>query len=235
MWAILSHLDRADLTNAANVCVRFNKQAVSVFKTKFSHKLEFTGDCTFKAAKNSLQTFGSLVQTIDIQEQLVPELEENVLHTIVEYCATSLEQIFLDGYNFAKSLNIHSLSVCKGLREFKVMNCYGKIDLFSTSFENLTTFSVIGSTDMLKFFSNYNSPTNGNVKKIVLEQSRGIPLGLRTWRVIYNINQFKNLTELEYNVRGGNVFEDDDDAEADGFQNLTSLKVLKYNLSTKLA
>lgn len=62
--AVLSNLSLADITNAANACVRFNQQAKAVFSTKHQ-RMDLT-EFSATDAKNSIKTFGSLAHSIDI-------------------------------------------------------------------------------------------------------------------------------------------------------------------------
>lgn len=54
-----------DLARAANVCVRFNELAESVFSTDKYKKFDFT-KCNYTEVKTTLEKFGSLSQSIDI-------------------------------------------------------------------------------------------------------------------------------------------------------------------------
>lgn len=84
-------LDLSDLTNAANVWVRFSQQAKSVFSTKFK-KLDLN-NCARQYTK-LLQTFGSVAQSIDINVDFC-STEINVLATIARYCSSMLKELTL--------------------------------------------------------------------------------------------------------------------------------------------
>lgn len=83
---ILSKLDQLDLANAANVCIRFNGLAKSVFSTKFK-KLDLT-NFNYEQEEKLLQTFGSVAHCIDIKGM-------NALAMANRYCSSMLKELTL--------------------------------------------------------------------------------------------------------------------------------------------
>lgn len=115
---ILSNLSLVNLTNAANVCVRFNQQAKAVFSAKYK-RLNLT-KCSIEEAKNSIQTFGSLAHSIDIEgfpptvethqaSEYVdciwgPENNSEILSMIDSFCTFVLSEIKLIEFDFEDTL-----------------------------------------------------------------------------------------------------------------------------------
>lgn len=115
---ILSNLSLVNLTNAANVCVRFNQQAKAVFSAKYK-RLNLT-KCSIEEAKNSIQTFGSLAHSIDIEgfpptvethqaSEYVdciwgPENNSEILSMIDSFCTSVLSEIKLIEFDFEDTL-----------------------------------------------------------------------------------------------------------------------------------
>lgn len=99
---ILFILTEPDLTNAANVCVRFNELAKTVFSDKF--KQLNLNECSHEEAKNSLMTFGSLAESIDYKSKYatVPEggYDGEILNMIAQYCNLVLKKLTINAFNF---------------------------------------------------------------------------------------------------------------------------------------
>lgn len=135
--AILLQLNLLDLTSAANVCIRFNEQAKSVFSTKFKKKLNLN-ECSHQEAINSLQTFGALAQSIDVKSKtsnLSKSRHENEILTAIAVCCTDAEEAALN--NAEVSSNLKELI----LREFHFiieLPLYIKFDKALSKLERLS-------------------------------------------------------------------------------------------------
>lgn len=127
--SILLPLNLSDLTSAANVCLRFNEQAKSVFSIERKKKLALT-DGNYEAAKASLQTFGSLAQSVHVDGSVSPcsfgtkrdEFETEFLNIINNCCTSQLIELQLD---FELTPNsavwlMHQLTCLKRFR-FKIL------------------------------------------------------------------------------------------------------------------
>lgn len=257
---IFSKLRLVDLTNAANVCVRFSHVAEFVFTSKYK-KIQFNNECgyTHNDAKSAIETFGPLIREIDIQAHFVPELD--ILSLLAEHCS-SLVQINFNEYdfttvnfvetNFARLLYglqsltfdacllpehmLHFLSFCRELKCLKIGYCSIDINIFKAPVVNqLTEIHLVNSVHLLKHFAKHNFRVKNKMKKIVLEQSRGIPRELKIKKLLDKIAAFENVTELQYNVASGNIFDDDYADDFGFFGKLPLLNSLEFNLSWKSA
>lgn len=99
---ILSHLNQSDLINAANVCMRFNEQAKSIFSNKIK-QLNLI-KCSYEEAQKSLDAFGSLAQSIHIKANFSARHEVKILSTIARCCTSKLKELQFHDFRFKSKL-----------------------------------------------------------------------------------------------------------------------------------
>lgn len=111
---MLSNLNLIDLTNAANVCVRFNHQAKVVFSSKYHNKLDLS-KWSLDQTKTAIQTFGPLAHSIDIigfpADVTIGESEYNhfiwgpennseILSMVDAFCTSKLRELKFIEFHF---------------------------------------------------------------------------------------------------------------------------------------
>lgn len=238
---ILSKLDQIDLANAANVCIRFNGLAKSVFSTKFK-QLDLTNR-NYEYAEKLLQTFGSVAYCIDIKGM-------NALAMANRYCSSMLKELTLRecGYDdqlsndlkfdlvFSKletlsfidcrrlsGLN-NFLSACVDLKVLRIKRCF--VYEFNMpvwpKLEEIRMRRVRGDEQFL----NRIIATNSNVTKlsvIICEFSK----------IFRNVVQnLPNLVELE--IKENRWYDTNLAADIRSLGYLTALKVFKFYFNGSL-
>lgn len=108
--AIFFNLNLLDLTNIANVCIKFNEEAKTVYAIR--HKKIDLSKWSRKNGINILQTFGSLTQSIKVTSgnnvYIDGKYETEIISTINRYCTPSLSELTL--YDFWFSLEVSSMT-----------------------------------------------------------------------------------------------------------------------------
>lgn len=143
---ILSNLSLVDLTNAANVCVRFNLQARTVFSTKYQ-RLDLI-EYAIEKAKNIIQTFGSLAHSIDIKA--FPE-------SVTDYGDGN---IIFDPKDYSEILSMIDSCCTPVLRELKLI----EYDFEDTHYNEKLHGSAFNTLEKLIF---QNCQLTSNVKSLL--------------------------------------------------------------------
>lgn len=102
LHAILSKLNKHDLASAANVCTRFNNQAISIFLSKFKKLNLFSS--SLEEAKHLMQTFGSVAPSIEIRGFYPKEREIDILSMIAQCSVPVLKRLLVVGFSFKFNL-----------------------------------------------------------------------------------------------------------------------------------
>lgn len=117
--------DIRDYHNAANVCTRFQANALKCFPTKLK-VLEIDADMPSADALGILKLFGHLLQSVDWWESDIERLEDaEILNAITTYCAKTLK-IF--------EIKKQNLNVSNVLPQFTAL------ETFATRISNVTNF-----------------------------------------------------------------------------------------------
>lgn len=146
---VFAYFDLFDLSNAANVCTRFNQHATAMFENKYkdldlSRENRGFQKISKEEFDNIFQHFGSLIRTLKIDKlSLVDKVP--FLRTASRYCTAlkqlemcsfpitgklmknrqlfeKLEELYLDYCEFGKKVNdLHS--VCPELKSLKLEDC----------------------------------------------------------------------------------------------------------------
>lgn len=250
---ILSNLNQLDLTSAANVCTRFNEQAKAVFSSKFK-KLDlarFSND----EAKIALQTFGSLIRSIDINS--FHRFEMEILIMIIKFCKkcvlkelkitdflfknkmhngididtalTKLEKLSLN-FCFLKKSAMNFLALCTELKILHLNNCSFYDDIHLPKFNQLDELRVDGGVGIGNLHLNGFIASHPTLRKLSLAQV-GYPSVCASKTMLTIAQNLPNLLELEVNMNTINRTEFA--ASLFCLGTLTSLKVLKLNLNSQ--
>lgn len=95
-----------DLTNVADVCVRFNTVAKEVFSSKFANTIISDDskshidyfELNFNSAEKLLRNFGQLMLSLEIKGQPFLNMEAFFLKLIGYYCSSSLQKLSLSKF-----------------------------------------------------------------------------------------------------------------------------------------
>lgn len=177
---ILSNLSLVDLTNAANVCVRFNQQSKAVFSAKYK-RLDLT-ECSNEEAKKSIQTFGSLAHSIDI-EGFPPS---------VTYLSSEYGECIWGPENNSEILSMIDLYCTSALSELKLI----EFDFEDTLYDKVILGSAFNTMQKLVF---YNCQLTSNVKGLLAlcNELKVLELNKCSWS--YEdicVSKYKKLEEL---------------------------------------
>lgn len=181
MHEIFSNLNLVDLTNAANVCVRFNQQAKELFSAKYK-RLDLT-ECSIENAKNSIQAFGSLAHAIDIEE--FPP-------TISIYESTEYGDVLDESENNSEILSMIDSCCTSALNEVKLI----EFDFEDTRYDKVIHDSAFSTLKKLAF---YNCQLTSNVKGLLAlcNELKALEFYKCSWS--YEdicVSKYKNLEEL---------------------------------------
>lgn len=226
LHAILSKLNQLDLASAANVCTRFNNQAISVFLSKFK-KLNL-GRNSHEEAKHLMQTFGSVAPSMKIR--CLFEFETDILSMIAQCSVPILKELSVDGFSIGfnlpddikfdlalsklESLTFFScnlqhkmnqlVSACTELKVLQMENCKYDSDLFIwPEFKKLEELKLNGfpynSTRVLKDIISVNQTITKLSLLGILDVRHGV--GVNHSDTVRAIAQnMPNLVELEFNL-----------------------------------
>lgn len=254
--AILSNLNQLDLTNAANVCDRFNQQAKAEFSTNKLKKLNIS-QCSYEEAKKVLKTFGSLTQSIDINSFHRFEIE--ILLMITKSCKVSvLKEIKITDFQFANKLRndikvesaltklerlslnfcclkksaMDFLAVCIELKVLHINNCFFYEDIHLPKFRKLDELRLDGGIGINNNHLNDFIALHPTLTKVsLLQHGFSNICASKTLRTI--VQNLPHLVELELNLHTFNRAEFAETLSCLG--SLASLKMLKLNLNSQSA
>lgn len=101
---IFNRMSLLELTNAANVCTRFQKLAQVAFDSKFKGIVKIRSYSEFanrpSAFEKMLRTFGASIHSIDISTMSVGMNDVDVLELIGKHTTLALKNLRLEGFNF---------------------------------------------------------------------------------------------------------------------------------------
>lgn len=264
LHTILSKLGQLDLANAANVCIRFNNQAESVFSTS-SKKLDLTR-FSHEDAKNLVKTFGSLAQSIHFvcpyNRLFSKPYECDMLSLIARYCTPALKELTFDGFSFEFDVpdDIKLDTALSKLDKLSFLRCYvhNKLDPLLSKCVELKELCIehvaynrdsfvwpkFDKLEKLKLHrdpgrSMYDAHLYDDITSVNRTMTKLSLLGVRGIRDI--VQNFPNLVKLEFNavwafVEVASAFNDYNFIRMiHHLGDLTQLKVLKLNLDGKSA
>lgn len=124
---IFKYLKPYHLTNASEVCTRFNQLAKDVFKAKFK-RLEVDNGWIYGERYNyfvkMLRTFGSSIRSLSIRSW---DNHQNILQVINEHTSSQLKALTLYSFRIDEHVNINSM--LSNLETLELISC----DVYSFS------------------------------------------------------------------------------------------------------
>lgn len=145
---IFWHLNLVDLTNAAEVCVRFNEHAKIAFKAKFT-ELEITrADFSRRIAKAVLRNFGKLIRSLKVESMaLGPDHE--ALTLIHLHTSTALTELHLVDFKCCMNINLPNAvyALMSQVKQLTLEYCrfHNKLEALLAACNQLSALRIVGS------------------------------------------------------------------------------------------
>lgn len=244
---VFGYLNLTDLSNIADVCVRFDEQSKKTFSSKFSERY-----VRFKKEweKNSkfFVKFGALIKSLEVDQELIyyveaeDESEVEPLEFALQYCNPSiLKRLCLKNFiighymtsgklrPYFKNLEALSLTDCDGLSQDMDFETQTKLvqELMSicTKLKSLhlivnTHLVFTMTTECFNIYLSYNT----TLTKLVINCGETLTSSDIIRLIAQNI---PNLQSLDFDAHINNTRNFQDDIQC--LSNLNSLKELKLN------
>lgn len=221
---IFKHLDAFDLADVAEVCVRFNENAHSIFELKHK-RVCFDFPFRHRAHKfeDVLNKFGTYIESININVNTFPS-ESSAIEMIAANCEPKLTSVTLISFNF--NMNLDSLRpIFCGVRSLNLSWCMGDVRLqqllgVCSALESLTLQNSLNITH------HAFTQTFPDLRALSLNHITANEV-LFQWFIIHHPNLTSISIESTMSVRALNVI-------GQHARNLQSLKFIQgYNSSTR--
>lgn len=216
---VFKHLNKWDLTNAADVCVRFKQRAKEAFSVKYKKVSLYFHEFMEEPNEELLCIFGPMIQSLWIEREFGELYDDIVLKWIEEKTTSELKVLKLSKFTIDGKIDIHStlanlekleldrcnlvsyyyvnkplLAACIELKTLQIKQTnYRDFKCINQQFPKLEEISLVDSSALNDADLIGFVTLNPTLKKLVIENNHNV----KSVEIIRVISQhLRNLVEL---------------------------------------